>query len=134
MSVFAIEMCVRDYELDMQGIVNNSVYQNYLEHARHEFLNDQGIDFTDLTERGIILVVKNITMDFKISLRSKDKFKVHVETYKEGNLKLVFKQKIIRVADNKIALSANVTGVCLVNNKLVKPESIAEIANFLNIS
>jgi acyl-CoA thioester hydrolase len=134
MSVFAVEMCVRDYELDMQGIVNNSVYQNYLEHARHEFLNDQGIDFAALTERGIILVVKNITMDFKISLRSKDKFKVQVETYKEGNLKLVFKQSIIRVSDNKVALSANVTGVCLVNNKLVKPESIAEIANFLKIS
>jgi acyl-CoA thioester hydrolase len=28
---FASEMSVRDYECDMQGIVNNSVYQNYLE-------------------------------------------------------------------------------------------------------
>lgn len=133
MSDFSIEMSVRDYELDMQGIVNNSVYQNYLEHARHEFLHHHGIDFADLTERGVILVVKSIAMDFKNSLKSKDKFKVQVETYKDGHLKLVFKQTIIRLSDNKIALSANVTGVCLVNNRLVKPETISEINNFLDL-
>jgi len=134
MTDFSIELTVRDYELDMQGIVNNSVYQNYLEHARHEFLHHQGIDFADLTERGVILVVKSITMDFKNSLKSKDKFKVVVETYKEGHLKLVFKQTIIRLSDNKIALTANVTGVCLINGRLVKPETIPEINNFLSVT
>ena len=128
---FFIEMSVRDYELDLQGIVNNAVYQNYLEHARHEYLYSKGIDFADLTARGIILVVKKITMDFKSSLKSKDDFKVLVETQKEGHLKIIFKQTIIRKSDNKIALIANVTGVCLVNNKLVKPESIDEIGVFL---
>ena len=129
---FYLEMSVRDYELDMQGIVNNSVYQNYLEHARHEYLYENGIDFADFTSRGIILVVKKITMDFKSSLKSKDDFKVVVETYKEGNLKIVFKQTIIRKRDDKIALLAFVTGVCLINNKLVKPESIPEVASFLD--
>ncbi len=128
---FFIEMSVRDYELDIQGIVNNAVYQNYLEHARHEYLYANGIDFEDLTKRGIIVVVKKITMDFKSSLKSKDDFKVLVETYKDGHLKLVFKQTIIRKSDNKVALTANVIGVCLINNKLVKPESITEINNLI---
>lgn len=132
MSEFSVEFTVRDYELDMQGIVNNSVYQNYLEHARHEYLHFHGIDFANLTERGVILVVKHISMDFKNSLKSKDQFKVLVETYKEGHLKLIFKQTIINTSTNKVALSALVTGVCLVNNRLVKPETINEINQFLN--
>ncbi len=131
MSEFSVEFTVRDYELDMQGIVNNAVYQNYLEHARHEFLHYHGIDFAQLTERGIILVVKNISMDFKKSLRSRDKFKVVIDAYKEGHLKIVFKQTIINLSDNTIALKAKVTGVCLVNGKLVKPTSVKEIANFI---
>jgi len=36
---------VRDYECDLQGIVNNAVYLHYLEHTRHEFLKQSGIDF-----------------------------------------------------------------------------------------
>jgi acyl-CoA thioester hydrolase len=133
MSIFSIEMSVRDYELDIQGIVNNSVYQNYLEHARHQFLHEKGIDFANLTEKGIILVVKSITMDFKVSLKSKDKFRVEVQTYKEGHLKLIFKQKIIRSSDNKTVLTANVIGVSLINNKLVKPDSIPEISNIIEL-
>lgn len=131
MNEFSVEFTVRDYELDMQGIVNNSVYQNYLEHARHEYLHHHGIDFADLTERGVILVVKSITMDFKNSLKSRDRFKVVVDTYKDGHLKLVFKQTIINLSNNKVALVANVTGVCLVNGRLVKPETIEEINAFL---
>ena len=131
MNAYSIELQVRDYELDAQGIVNNSVYQNYLEHARHEFLHYHGIDFAKLTEKGIILVVKNISMDFKKSLRSRDKFKVVIDAYKEGHLKIVFKQTIINLSDNTIALKAKVTGVCLVNGKLVKPTSVKEIANFI---
>jgi acyl-CoA thioester hydrolase len=34
---FKLEFEVRDYEYDLSGVVNNAVYQNYLEHARHMY-------------------------------------------------------------------------------------------------
>lgn len=54
---FELEMKVRDYECDMQGIVNNANYQHYLEHARHEFLQSTGTAFVDMREQGIEPVV-----------------------------------------------------------------------------
>ena len=71
---FEYEMDVRDYECDMQGVVNNSVYQNYLEHTRHQYLKSIGLDFTVLTEKEINLIVIRVEIDYKASLKSGDKF------------------------------------------------------------
>lgn len=48
----SLEMSVRDYECDIQGIVNNGVYFNYFEHARHWYLHQIGIDFAGLARQG----------------------------------------------------------------------------------
>lgn len=50
---FKLDFEVRDYECDMEGIVNNAVYMNYLEHARHAFLKHKDLNFTTLTQKGI---------------------------------------------------------------------------------
>ena len=36
---FTHEMKVRDYECDLQGIVNNANYQPFMEHSRHYIKN-----------------------------------------------------------------------------------------------
>lgn len=68
--IFDLTLKVRDYECDLQGIVNNANYQHYTEHTRHEFLRSEGISFADLHNRGIDAVVARLQMAFKTPLRS----------------------------------------------------------------
>ena len=113
MSLFSVDFKVRDYELDMQGIVNNSVYFNYLEHARHEFLLAKGVDFAALARDKVNLVVVRSEMDYKASLTSGDKFQVTVQFEQLSKLKFGFRQQGIRSSDQKLMLDALVTGVAL---------------------
>lgn len=115
--IFEIELKVRDYECDIQGVVNNAVYQSYLEHARHEYLLSKSGSFQELTNQGILLMVSRIEMDFKNSLTSRDLFSVKLRTQKEG-LKLVFFQDIFRLSDQAICLKARVEVVAKINGRL----------------
>lgn len=114
---FELRMKVRDYECDLQGIVNNANYQHYLEHARHEFLLEKGISFSELHQQGIDTVVARIEMSFKTPLRSGDAFICKLAVRKEG-IKYLFIQDIYRASDQKCSLKAVVTAVCLVNGRL----------------
>jgi len=125
--LFEIELSVRDYELDLQGIVNNSVYQNYLEHARHEYLYSRDIDFSALHDEGKDLIITRVEIDYKYPLKSHDRFKVTLDIRREGHLKVIFDQKILRVPDEKLILKAQVSGVCLEQGKPVKPEKILDL-------
>ena len=125
--IYQLEMKVRDYECDIQGIVNNSVYQNYLEHTRHEFLKDVlKMDFADLARKNITPVVYRIEIDYKTPLKSGDSFYSKLNVSKSGNLKIIFHQDIFRKQDNKLIVKGIVTAVVLENGKPVKSD------NFIN--
>jgi acyl-CoA thioester hydrolase len=125
--VFEIEMQVRDYECDMQGIVNNAVYQNYLEHCRHEFLHEIGLDFGKLCEEGIDAVITRIEMDYRLPLRSRDRFAVRLGMRRQGRLRFVFDQSILRKADGKTVLEACVIGVLTRSGKPIVPKLFDEV-------
>ena len=113
MPVFSLEMKVRDYECDMQGIVNNAVYQNYLEWARHEFLLSKGLSFAELTARGVIIVVIRAELDYRQSLRGGDTFRVTVVARKLSRLRMIFEQQIHLQADGKLMLEAQFTATAI---------------------
>jgi acyl-CoA thioester hydrolase len=113
---FSLELCVRDYECDVQGIVNNAVYQNYLEHTRHVYLKSKGIDFVDLALKGINLVVTRAEIDYKYPLKSGDEFIVTAKIVKESPLRFAFYQNIYRKTDNKLIVKAKITGTSINKN------------------
>ncbi len=118
--VFSIQLAVRDYECDIQGIVNNAVYQNYLEHARHEFLKQAGVDFAEYAKKGIHLVVVRAELDYKSPLKSGDTFIVDLKLERESKVRFAFYQNVLRIADNRVMVKGKIIGTAL--NQRGRPE------------
>jgi acyl-CoA thioester hydrolase len=108
-----LTLSVRDYECDLQGVVNNAVYQNYLEHARHEFIKTRGLDFAALTAAGINLMVIRAELDYRGSLKSGDRFSVRTQYLRKSRLKFVFLQEVVREGEEKPLLYAEITGTAV---------------------
>lgn len=104
---------VRDYECDLQGIVNNAVYQQYLEHSRHEFLLNRGIDFAELSRGGVNLVVVRAELDYKRSLTSGDRFYVGLNFSMLDRVRFVFEQNIHRGVNEELCLAGRIIGTAL---------------------
>lgn len=126
---FSIALDVRDYECDLQGIVNNSVYQQYLEHARHKFLHAKGVDFAALTARGVHLVVIRAELEYKRSLKPGDSFTVSVGMENVGRVRWAFVQEIRRQPDDALMLAGRVTGASL--NERGRPCRVPELEPLL---
>jgi acyl-CoA thioester hydrolase len=124
--IFTLKEKVRDYECDLQGVVNNSNYQHYMEHTRHEFLESLGENFGKMHEKGIDAFVSKVEIQFKSSLRSGDHYLSCLNVYKKG-VKLVFEQDIYRLSDNVLATRGTVESVVVENGKLTRGEYFDEM-------
>ena len=123
---FCHEMKVRDYECDLQGIVNNANYQHYMEHSRHELLEKLGVNFGKLHEDGIDAMVAKITIEYKTPLRSGDRFVVGINLERQGP-KIVFYQDIYRLSDGKLCTKGIVESICVENGRLTRGELFDEV-------
>ena len=119
--VYETRMEVRDYECDIEGIVNNANYLHYLEHTRHRFLRQAGLSFAEMHQRGVDAVVARMDLRYKSSLRCDDNLISRLWIEKQG-IRYVFHQDIFREADEALCLKATVELVCLVNGKLANSE------------
>lgn len=127
--MYKLYLRVRDYECDLQKVVNNSVYQNYLEHARHEFLLAKGVNFSELVEEGIHLMVVHVELNYKKPLRSQDNFYVTVEVQKKSRIKYAFIQNIYHKEDDTLMVSSQTIGIAV--NKKGRPIAFSQLDNLI---
>ncbi len=119
--IFETKMEVRDYECDIEGIVNNANYLHYTEHTRHLFLRSLGVSFSKLHEKGVDAVVAHMVLQYKVSLRCDDHFISRLAMKKQG-IRYVFYHEIYREADNKLCFTCQADLVCIVNGKVGNSE------------
>ena len=118
-------MEVRDHELDRFGVVNNAVYQNYLEHARHAFLASRGISLTHLLEEEFRPVVTRIDLEYLLPLQSGDSFSVQLWLTRLTRVKFQFFQQIQKIPSMQSTTRAHVIGTFLgPNDRPVMPEKM----------
>ena len=115
--IYENQMEVRDYECDIEGIVNNANYLHYTEHTRHLFLLSTGLSFAEMHRKGVDDVVAKMSLEYKYPLHCDDVFISRLGLRKEG-VRYIFNQDIYRASDNKLCFKSIVTLVCLINGRL----------------
>ena len=130
--IFTLELAVRDYELDSEGIVNNAIYLHYLEHTRHAFVKQEGIPFGSLTSDGLVPVVRRMEIDYHMPLRSGDVMLSRLWIERQGP-RFIFHQDIFKKEGGDLVVSAVVTIVCMEQNGRINrgDDLAAHIAKYL---
>lgn len=123
--LFSLDMKVRDYECDLQGVVNNANYQHYMEHTRHEFWESFGANFGAMHEAGLDAFVYKVTITYRKSLRSGDRFRSALTCHIKSP-KLIFQQDIL-FEDGAVAASGEVEVVAVQNGVITRGEYFEEL-------
>ena len=118
--IFELEFKVRDYEVDLEGIVNNANYLHYLEHTRHEFLASTGTAFKQMHDEGIDPVVCRIEIAYKTPLHCGDTF-VSKLYMRRKSVKYLFYQDIYKTT-GECCVKAVVETVCTHNGRPTRGE------------
>ncbi len=121
--MFSVEFKVRDYECDLQGVVNNANYLHYMEHARHEYLLHHGLDFAQLAAQGVDLMLTRVEVDYRRPLRSGDRFHVTVAVERVSRLKFCFVQQVVR-ADGELMAAGRNYGVAVRDGRPFRFEAL----------
>ena len=124
--IFTTEMETRDYECDIQGIVNNANYQHYLEATRHKWLSEEGFSFSRWHEDGIDVVVSEINIKYHRPLRGMEVFVSCLNLRREG-IRFIFEQDIYCKSDMRLCVSALVTTVFTVGGRPSRGEEGAAL-------
>ena len=122
--IFELPMKVRDYEVDVEGIVNNANYLHYLEHTRHEFCESAGLSFRQMHLNGIDPVLSRVEIDYKSPLTLGEQFVSKLNLRRRGPI-FIFEQDIYKNDGTPVVL-AKVSVACLENGHLSRGEVLAD--------
>ena len=106
-------------DTDAGGVVFHAQYLAFMERARSELLNANGIDLARFVERhGVLFVVHQIAVKYHLPARLNELLSVSAEVVKMGRASFVFRQRVERGAE--LLVEADIT-LALVDRDRMKP-------------
>lgn len=114
-------LMVRDYECDIQGVVDNANYLHYLEHARHQFLRIVGDSFSSKHDEGFDMFVTHAELDYHRPLHADDSFVIGITIWRKGPL-LVVDEDVICESDGVVVCSGRIHVAGVQDGRLTRGE------------
>lgn len=123
--LFESTVKIRDFECDMQGVVNNAHYHNLLWQTRTEFLESVGIDRFQWSEQlGIDFVVYQTVIQYRSPIAAGETFRSCLNLHREG-CRFVYTQDFRRHS-GELCMRARVDVVVGINGKLSRGDYFAD--------
>ncbi len=97
-----VRMRVRYKDTDKMGVMHHSNYVNCYESARTELLRERGISYREMEERGVMLPVREVYMNYLSPAYYDDLLTVRIRVAEEPRVKLVFDHEIYNEAGELI--------------------------------
>ena len=130
--IFELQIKVRDYEVDSEGIVNNANYLHYLEHTRHEFCYHAGFSFREMHSQGIDPVLRKVEIEYLSPLGLGEEMISKLNISRKG-ARFIFQQDIYK-PDGTPVVKANVIVACIENGRLSRGDILAQkFDEYLNL-
>jgi acyl-CoA thioester hydrolase len=113
-----IEIDVRYYETDGQGVVHHANYFQYFELARVEMLKAMGHDYADLERDGIFLVVHSIACKYHKSAKFGDRVRIRTHVARATLARIDHQYRVF--VGNDLIAEASSTIACVDANGHVR--------------
>ena len=108
-----IDIEVRYYETDGQGIVHHANYFQYFELARVKMLKEKGYDYAELERQGIFLVVHEIGCRYLRPAQFGDTLRVKTTVTRATAARIDHAYQVLRTSDGLELAAGQSTVACV---------------------
>jgi acyl-CoA thioester hydrolase len=124
-----IDIEVRYYETDGQGIVHHANYFQYFELARVKMLKEKGHDYAELERRGIYLVVHSVGCRYLRPAQFGDTLRLITTVTRATAARIDHAYQVIRAGDGVGLAEGQSTIACVDRDGVIRrmPDFLMEI-------